>query len=254
MVVPTVEMLAPPKFRNLPKRKTADDIAWGSSSNDARFLSNLRRLLKRLLILLMPVTLTAVLGCGVYDPSREDAENAVKNAFDTNKKAAEALSKFQCWKAYDNLFDNADLFPGNPLDYWQGNIQKIRVTSMKEIDDREWATYVQFEISCTHSPDFQRFTTAGDEIYIERIRRDKGWWALTLKRYDDKWSARIREGGYYDPPARFPDHGGGEPVCKEFRYDPNTLQPYEAYVPCVSLPKEPLLERKAPPLERRPDQ
>jgi transcriptional regulator with XRE-family HTH domain len=38
---------APPKLENLPKRKTADDIAWGSSGKDARFLSNLRRLLGR---------------------------------------------------------------------------------------------------------------------------------------------------------------------------------------------------------------
>lgn len=38
---------APPKLENLPKRKTADDIAWGSSGNDARFLSNFRRLLGR---------------------------------------------------------------------------------------------------------------------------------------------------------------------------------------------------------------
>jgi len=36
---------APPKLENLPKRKTADDIAWGSSGKEARFLSNLRRLL-----------------------------------------------------------------------------------------------------------------------------------------------------------------------------------------------------------------
>jgi transcriptional regulator with XRE-family HTH domain len=36
---------APPKLENLPKRKTADDIAWGSSGKDARFLSNFRKLL-----------------------------------------------------------------------------------------------------------------------------------------------------------------------------------------------------------------
>ena len=35
----------PPKLPNLPKRKSADDIAWGSSGKDARFLSKLRRLL-----------------------------------------------------------------------------------------------------------------------------------------------------------------------------------------------------------------
>lgn len=38
---------APPKLENLPKRKRADDIACGSSGKDARFLSNLRRLLGR---------------------------------------------------------------------------------------------------------------------------------------------------------------------------------------------------------------
>jgi transcriptional regulator with XRE-family HTH domain len=36
-----------PKLENLPKRKTADEIAWGSSGREARFLSNLRRLLAR---------------------------------------------------------------------------------------------------------------------------------------------------------------------------------------------------------------
>ncbi len=35
----------PPKPPILPKRKTSDEIAWGSSGKDARFLSNLRRLL-----------------------------------------------------------------------------------------------------------------------------------------------------------------------------------------------------------------
>ena len=49
----------PPKMPNLPKRRSADDIAWGSSGKDARFLSKLRRLLgksdeeHRKLILLM---------------------------------------------------------------------------------------------------------------------------------------------------------------------------------------------------------
>jgi transcriptional regulator with XRE-family HTH domain len=33
---------APPKLENLPKRKTADEIAGGSSGKDARYLSNLR--------------------------------------------------------------------------------------------------------------------------------------------------------------------------------------------------------------------
>ena len=35
----------PPKLPNLPKRKTSDEIAWGSKGKDARFLSKLRRLL-----------------------------------------------------------------------------------------------------------------------------------------------------------------------------------------------------------------
>jgi transcriptional regulator with XRE-family HTH domain len=35
----------PPKLPNLPKRKLSDDIAWGSSGKDARYLSKLRRVL-----------------------------------------------------------------------------------------------------------------------------------------------------------------------------------------------------------------
>jgi transcriptional regulator with XRE-family HTH domain len=35
----------PPKLPNLPKRKSSEDIAWGSSGKDWRFLSKLRRLL-----------------------------------------------------------------------------------------------------------------------------------------------------------------------------------------------------------------
>lgn len=35
----------PPKVPNLPKRKTADDIAWGDSGKDARLLGQFRRLL-----------------------------------------------------------------------------------------------------------------------------------------------------------------------------------------------------------------
>ena len=38
----------PPKLPNLPKRKTSDDIAWGSSGKDARFLNHLRRQLSRM--------------------------------------------------------------------------------------------------------------------------------------------------------------------------------------------------------------
>ena len=37
----------PPKLPNLPKRKSSDDIAWGSSGKDGRFLSKLRRLLSK---------------------------------------------------------------------------------------------------------------------------------------------------------------------------------------------------------------
>jgi transcriptional regulator with XRE-family HTH domain len=38
----------PPKLENLPKRKTAPEIAWGSSGKNARFLSNFRKLLGRI--------------------------------------------------------------------------------------------------------------------------------------------------------------------------------------------------------------
>src|ERR1700687_3468057 len=34
----------PPTLPNLPKRKTADEIAWGNSGKDARWLYNFRRL------------------------------------------------------------------------------------------------------------------------------------------------------------------------------------------------------------------
>ena len=37
----------PPKLPNLPKRKSAEDIAWGSTGKDARWLYKLRRLLVR---------------------------------------------------------------------------------------------------------------------------------------------------------------------------------------------------------------
>ncbi len=37
----------PPKLPNLPKRRSADDIVWGSSGKDARVLTKLRRLLSR---------------------------------------------------------------------------------------------------------------------------------------------------------------------------------------------------------------
>ena len=38
----------PPELPNLPKRKTADDIAWGSRGKEARFLNKFRRLLGRI--------------------------------------------------------------------------------------------------------------------------------------------------------------------------------------------------------------
>ncbi len=38
----------PPELPNLPKRRTADEIAWGSSGKEARFLTRLRRLLSRI--------------------------------------------------------------------------------------------------------------------------------------------------------------------------------------------------------------
>jgi len=37
----------PPKLPNLPKRKTADDIAWGVTGKDARLLSKFQRLMGR---------------------------------------------------------------------------------------------------------------------------------------------------------------------------------------------------------------
>jgi transcriptional regulator with XRE-family HTH domain len=37
----------PPELPNLPKRKTADDIAWGSKGKEARLLWRFRRLLSR---------------------------------------------------------------------------------------------------------------------------------------------------------------------------------------------------------------
>ncbi len=37
----------PPRLPNLPKRKSSDDFAWGSSGKDARFLNKLRRLLSK---------------------------------------------------------------------------------------------------------------------------------------------------------------------------------------------------------------
>lgn len=39
---------APPKLDNIARRKTADDIAWGSSGKEARFLTMFRRLLGRI--------------------------------------------------------------------------------------------------------------------------------------------------------------------------------------------------------------
>jgi len=38
----------PPELPNLPKRKSADDIAWGNSGKEARMLGRFRRLLGRI--------------------------------------------------------------------------------------------------------------------------------------------------------------------------------------------------------------
>lgn len=38
----------PPELPNLPKRKTADEIAWGSHGKEARFMGRFRRLLGRI--------------------------------------------------------------------------------------------------------------------------------------------------------------------------------------------------------------
>lgn len=37
----------PPELPNLPKRKSSDDIAWGSAGKEARFLGRFRRVLGR---------------------------------------------------------------------------------------------------------------------------------------------------------------------------------------------------------------
>jgi transcriptional regulator with XRE-family HTH domain len=37
----------PPKLPNLPKRTTADDLAWGNSGKDAKLLGQFRRLLSK---------------------------------------------------------------------------------------------------------------------------------------------------------------------------------------------------------------
>jgi transcriptional regulator with XRE-family HTH domain len=37
----------PPKLPNLPKGKSSDDIAWGTSGKDGRYLNKLRRLLSK---------------------------------------------------------------------------------------------------------------------------------------------------------------------------------------------------------------
>jgi len=38
----------PPVLPNLPKRKSADDIVWGSSGKEARYLTKFRRLMGRM--------------------------------------------------------------------------------------------------------------------------------------------------------------------------------------------------------------
>jgi transcriptional regulator with XRE-family HTH domain len=49
LVVPLYQLFydgeEPPKLPNLLKEKSSNDLAWGSSGKDARFLSKLRRLL-----------------------------------------------------------------------------------------------------------------------------------------------------------------------------------------------------------------
>jgi transcriptional regulator with XRE-family HTH domain len=37
----------PPKLPNLPKRKTGDDVAWGSSGEDGKLLNQFRRVLSK---------------------------------------------------------------------------------------------------------------------------------------------------------------------------------------------------------------
>lgn len=52
MEVPLYQMFydgeEPPELPNLPKRKSADDIAWGSTGKDARYLGRFRRLLGKI--------------------------------------------------------------------------------------------------------------------------------------------------------------------------------------------------------------
>jgi transcriptional regulator with XRE-family HTH domain len=38
----------PPSLANLPQRKSSDEIAWGSSGKDARYIHRLRRLLSKI--------------------------------------------------------------------------------------------------------------------------------------------------------------------------------------------------------------
>jgi transcriptional regulator with XRE-family HTH domain len=38
----------PPELPNLPKRKSSDDVVWGSSGKEARFLHKLRRVMGRI--------------------------------------------------------------------------------------------------------------------------------------------------------------------------------------------------------------
>ena len=52
MEVPLYQMFydgeEPPELPNLPKRRSADDIAWGSTGKDARYLGRFRRLLGKI--------------------------------------------------------------------------------------------------------------------------------------------------------------------------------------------------------------
>ena len=63
----------PPKLPNLPKRKTADDIAWGSSGKHASYLNRLRKCLSKASDsdrkLLLSVTQKVVANRGRQTPS-----------------------------------------------------------------------------------------------------------------------------------------------------------------------------------------
>lgn len=72
----------PPEPPNLPKRKTVDEIAWGSSGKDARFLSNFRRILGRVeekgrkLLMSFPQKLASKRNGRTPSPPERDTEAA----------------------------------------------------------------------------------------------------------------------------------------------------------------------------------